>query len=59
MQNIPKKIKIPFKALTINQLWKDVLKATNEKGMETHILVDPGNKAYQSYKEGLYNQQTQ
>lgn len=51
------KVKGPFKAVTPNQLWKDVIKTTEEKGISTETVVDPGNKVEQPYEEGLYNQQ--
>jgi RHS repeat-associated protein len=48
----------PLKAVTPNQLWKDVVNTTANKGIQTNVLVDPGTKVNNSFKEGINQQPT-
>ena len=43
----------PLKSVTPNQLWNDVLKAAGTQGVKADVLVDPGNKVDNSFREGI------
>ena len=48
------KVAGPFKSVTPNQLWNDVIKNAQIQELKFEILVDPGTKVNNSFRDGIY-----